>query len=239
MGRAQRPKFTVLTHFEELRRRLLLSLAVLFSLWVVLFAFFSELLPFLLWPYQRAFPGKDLSLVFTTLPEAIMAALKSTFFLALAGTLPFILFQAWRFFSPALFPEEKRLIRKVFGTILVLFLFGVGAAYFLVLPVLLKFFLGLGYQRFIPYLRIQSYLSFLGKGLLVAGLIAQIPGIVAVLVKLEIISARLLRRFWFYFLGGTYLVALFIAPGDFLSQILLTLIFCSLCWLGFGLARLL
>ena len=239
MDPQERPKFTVLTHFEELRRRLLISLAFFFILWVVLFSLFPKLVPYLIWPYQKAFPERELSLVFTTLPEAIVAALKSTFFLALAGSLPVVLFQAWRFLSPALFDHERRWARKMLTLVLVFFLVGVVVAYFLVFPNLLKLFLGLGYGRFEPYLRVQSYLSFLGKGMLVAGIVAQVPGFTALLVKTGLLSAKFKRRRFLYLGGAAYLLSLFIVPTDLFSQIILATIFYLLLESGFVLARVL
>jgi len=237
--RLERPQITVLTHFEELRRRLLIFIGVLFLLWLALFSQFFRLVPFLIRPYQQAFPSRELDLVFTTLPEAIMAALKSTFFLALALSLPVLVFQAWRFLSPALFEHEKRLLRKVLFVTGSLSLVGLLVAYFLVLPTLLKLLLGLGYARFTSYLRVQSYLSFLGKGLFFAVLVAQLPGVVALLFKAGILPERVKRKRFFYLAGGAYLVALFLSPADIVSQIILAAVFYLLLELGFLLAKVL
>ncbi len=235
----ERTKITVLTHFEELRRRIIFTLAFFFLLWVLLFRFFPHLVPWLIWPYEKAFPDRQLALVFTSLPEAVVAALKSTFFLALAGTLPLILWQTWRFLSPALYETERRWLRRLVFLVIVLFLFGVSVAYFLVLPHLLRLFLGLGYGRFEPYLRVQSYLSFLGKGIFIAGIVAQIPGFVALLIKAEILPSNFQKRRFLYLVGAAYLVALFIAPTDLLSQLILAGIFYFLLELGFILAKVL
>ncbi len=235
----ERPKFTVLTHFDELRRRLLFTLAFFFLLWVGLFSAFPHLVPWLIWPYEKAFPDRQLSLVFTTLPEAVIAALKSTFFLALAATLPLLLWHAWRFLSPALYDSEKRWLRRLVFLVIVLFLLGVSVAYFLVLPHLLRLFLGLGYGRFEPYLRVQSYLSFLGKGVLVAGIVAQVPVLVALLVKAGLLPSSSRKKRFFYALATAYSLALFLAPFDFLSQAILTALFYGWVALGFFLARVL
>ncbi|NPB09969.1 MAG: preprotein translocase subunit TatC [Thermodesulfobacteria bacterium] len=234
----ERPNFTVLTHFDELRKRLLIFIGFLFLVWVVLFSQFSRLVPFFVWPYHRAFPSRELDLVFTTLPEAIMAALKSTFFLALALSLPLLLFQAWRFLSPALYEHEKKALRKVIFLVTIFALGGMALAYLLILPTLLKLFLGMGYARFTPYLRVQSYLSFLGKGLLVAAVVAQLPAVVALLLKAGLIPAQVRHKRFFYLAGGAYLVALFISPADIVSQIILAAAFYLLMELGFLLARL-
>ncbi len=233
------PRLPLEVHLAELRKRLLLCLTVLFFFWCLLFYFFPRLTPFLLWPYTRAMGKSHLKLVFTTLPEAIMAALKATFFLALTLTLPFLAYHGWAYISPGLFPEERRFGKKIL--ILSFFLVGLGVAlgYFIWLPVLLKFFLGFGYAHFEANLRLQNYLAFLGKTLLVSALAAEIPLGVALLVKVKILSRKLLARKKWYFLGGLYLLALFLVPGDFLSQMLLFFSFYLLLELGFLLAKIL
>ncbi len=233
----QESKFTILTHFASIKRSIIIITILFFSLWVLLFCLFPKLIIYFEWPYKKAFPHKELSLVFTSLPEAILAALKTTFFLALVGTLPVAAFQVWKLIAPRLLPEEKRLIRKFMVIITFLFLTGIIFAYFFIIPTFLHFFLSIGYQRFIPYLRIQNYLAFIGKGLALAGLIAQIPGIVAILVKLKLISPKFLRRRCIYFLGIGYALGLFFSPTDLFSQILLALIFYVLLETGFILSR--
>ncbi len=235
----EHPKITLLTHFEELRRRILIFLAFLFVIWAGLFFQFNHLVPVFLRPYRQAFPGQNLNLVFTSLPEAIMAALKSTFFLALALSLPVLIFQAWRFLSPALYPEEKRLMRRLLALASLFTAGGIFLAYWLVFPSLLKFFLGLGYTHFEPLLRIQSYLSFLGKGVLVAALVAQIPVVTAGLVKLELLPRGLGKKRYLYLLGISYALGLFISPGDPIGQLILALSFFLLLQSGFLVAKLL
>ena len=233
------PKIMLFTHLEELRRRILIFVAFLFVVWAGLFFQFNRLVPIFLKPYQQAFAEKNLNLVFTSLPEAIMAALKSTFFLALAFSLPVLVFQAWRFLSPALYPEEKRFLRRFFALASLFTISGIFLTYWLVFPSLLKFFLGLGYTRFEPLLRIQSYLSFIGKGLLVAAIVAQIPIITAGLVKLELLPKSLGKKRYLYLLGISYALGLFISPGDFVGQFILAVGFFFLLQSGFLIAKLL
>ena len=233
----ERPKYTVLTHFDELRRRILIFVGFLFASWVLLFTQFQKLVPFFLRPYEKAFPGKKLQLVFTSLPEAIMAALKSTFFLALAFSTPVLIYQAWRFLAPALYPHEKRFFRRLLLLATTFGILGMACAYFLVFPPLLKIFLGLGYQYFEAFLRIQSYFSFFGKGFLVAALLSQLPLLSALLIKIELLPPQIGKKRHLYLLGAAYAGGLFLSPGDFVAQALLTIVFLSLLEAGFLLAR--
>ncbi len=235
----ERPKYTVLSHFEELRRRILIWVGFLFVVWIALFTQFQRLIPFFLRPYEKAFPGQKLELVFTSLPEAIMAALKSTFFLALTLSVPVLIFQAWRFLSPALYPSEKKVFRRLLFISIFLGITGAFTAYFLIFPPLLKFFLGLGYQYFEAFLRLQSYFAFFGKGLLIAVLLSELPLATALLIKLDLLPQRLGKKRHFYLLALAYGGGLFLAPGDLLSQIILASVFFFLFEIGFLIARLL
>ncbi|WP_457755860.1 twin-arginine translocase subunit TatC [Thermodesulfatator indicus] len=234
---AQRTKITFLTHFDELRRRLLFFLSFLFILWVVLFTQFHRLVPLFLWPYEKAFPGQKLNLIFTSLPEAIMAALKSTFFMALAISIPFFIFQAWRFLSPALFPHEKKFFSKILFLGSFFCLIAMGIAYLIVFPSFLKVVLGLGYAHFTPLLRIQSYLAFLGKGLLFAAILSQIPLFTALLVKVGILPVYGGKRRVLYLLGVAYALGLFLSPGDIVSQLIIASCFYILLESGYLLSK--
>ncbi|OAG27056.1 twin-arginine translocase subunit TatC [Thermodesulfatator autotrophicus] len=233
----QRAKITFLTHFEELRRRLLFFLGFLFFAWIILFTQFHRLTPLFLWPYEKAFPDQKLDLVFTSLPEAIMAALKSTFFMALALSIPFLVFQAWRFLSPALFPHEKKFFSKTLFLGTIFCLASLALTYFLIFPSFLKVILGLGYTNFTPLLRIQSYLAFLGKGLLFAAILSQIPLFTALLVKVGILPAYGGKRRILYLLGVAYALALFLSPGDIVAQIIIACCFYVLLESGYLLSR--
>lgn len=233
------PRLPLEVHLAELRKRLLFCIVILFFFWCLLFYFFPKLTVFFLWPYKQAMSSRDLHLVFTSLPEGIMAAIKATFFLALTLTLPFLVYHGWAYISPGLFPDERRFAKKILIFSFVLMVLGTALGYFVFLPPLLKFFLSFGYTNFEANLRVQNYLSFIGKTLLISALVAEVPLAVAVLTKVKIISRRLFGRKKWYFLGGIYLLALFLVPGDFLSQILIFMAFYLLFELGFVLAKIL
>ncbi len=231
------PRLPLEVHLAELRKRLIFCLSFLFLVWCLLFYFFPQLTRLFLWPYQQAMGSQELKLVFTSLPEAIMAALKASFFLALTLTLPVFLHQAWAYVSPSLYPDERRWAGRVILLSVFLMFLGVALGYFLFLPAILHFLLSFGYAHFEANLKVQNYLAFVGKTLLISALVAQGPLLVAVLVRLGWLSRKQLKRRRWYLLGGLYLVALFLVPGDFLSQLLLLMAFYLLIELGFVLAK--
>ena len=233
------PGLPLEVHLAELRKRLLFCIIVFFLFWCLLFYFFPKLSLFFVWPYQKAMGSRDMHLVFTTLPEGIMAAIKATFFLALTLTLPFLLYHGWAYIAPGLFPDERRFTKKILILSFVLMIFGISLGYFVFLPPLLKFFLSFGYANFEANLRVQNYLSFIGKTLLISALLTEVPLVVAVLSRVKIISRDLFGRKKWYFLGGIYLLALFLVPGDFVAQILIFMAFYLLFELGFILAKIL
>lgn len=109
--------------------------------------------------------------------------------------------------------------------------------YFIVFPAFLKFVLGLGYTHFTPLLRIQSYLAFLGKGLLFAAILSQIPLFTALLVKVGVLPAYGGKRRVLYLLGVAYALGLFLSPGDIVAQIIIASCFYLLLESGYLLSK--
>jgi len=105
-------KYTLQDHLGELRQRLIHS-AVFFAIaFGVCYAFSAPMVSFLFYPVKQALPEGS-TMVFTALLEGFMAYLKVAFWAAVVLTAPVIIFQAWRFLLPALYENEKRVLKKM------------------------------------------------------------------------------------------------------------------------------
>ncbi len=235
ISRRTLPGYPFERQIEELRKRVFVCVVFLFVFWVVLFYYFPKLVPLFLRPYAEAVGGNRL--VFTTLPEAVMVALKATFFLALIATFPVILYQAWAYIAPALYPNERQFLKKLLFIAPILFFSGIVFSYLFFLPAVLKFFLSFGLKYFDPNLKVAYYFSFVGKFLLVSGLLCLLPLGVAFLHKAELVKRSAKTRL--YLLGGLFLFSAFLCPGDFFSQLLVFLFLFLLFELGGMIAKLL
>ncbi len=127
-------------HLDELRRRVILALIVPLPLAIGLFFVAHTLIEWLLLPLQRIqmawnFPPEVQVL---SPPEFLLLELKLSIVLALVLTLPWLLYQAWRFIGPGLYPRERRFVYLLLPGSFVLTITGILVMYFLMLPLMLQ-----------------------------------------------------------------------------------------------------
>lgn len=186
-------KMTFLEHVEELRRRILWSLAAVLVCFIPTYAFSERLFDILMRPIIKSLPEGS-TLIFTRPAEGFMTYLKVSLFAALALAVPFILYQAWRFVAPALYKHEKQIVIPfiLFGTLF--FALGASFCYFVAAPPAFKFLLSeysSDYVKAFP--TIGEALSFFMALLFGFGLVFEFPLVVFVLARLGIVDSHMLR----------------------------------------------
>lgn len=163
-------------------------------------------------------------LIFTSLGEAFFAVLRIALLFGLITAGPVILWELWRFIAPGLEKTERRMVGWAIPIICLLFLGGLAFAWFLMLPVAVKFFLSFGGATLKPMLTLSSYLSFVLSLLLAFGLAFEVPVILFVLIKIGILKRETLRRQRKMAVFGIFLLAAVITPTvDPFSMTLLAL----------------
>ena len=100
---------------------------------------------------------------------------------AIILALPIVLYQLYAFVLPAFSPQERRTIMPFLIAMPILFIVGVAFAYFVVMPVAVKFLLNFNEAEFNIQVRARDYYSFFGLMLVAMGLLFQIP--IAMLVR--------------------------------------------------------
>ena len=88
---------------------------------------------------------------------------------------PVILYQVWKFVSCGLKDNEKKYIIIFAPFSLLLFFLGAAFAYFLVIPVCLKFLFGFSTAKIVPMITVNNYISFFGTMLLAFGVVFELP----------------------------------------------------------------
>ncbi len=236
MNKLNLPNFFEIGLLTRLRRELILYIIFLLLSWVLFFFLFPKIFPYLLFPYFSLLSEK--SLVFISLEEALFVVMRASFYLALALTLPLLLFRLYKAIFQDLYFYEKKLLSRLFFLSLSLGLLGILIGYFFFTPFFLKIFLYFG-QNFTNNLRISAFMFFTLKILLFSVLIFQLPIFFALLIREEIITKELFQERRLYFLGAFYVLSLLFSPQDFFGQILLTLSFYLFFKLSFLIAKLL
>ncbi|UCC48055.1 MAG: twin-arginine translocase subunit TatC [Gemmatimonadota bacterium] len=210
-GSAEMP---FLDHLEELRARLIWVAVAVLTLSVGGFFIVTELdvIGLLKRPITPLVP--EGMLLFTSPTEPMAVTLKLSFVVGIVLALPIIVYHTWAFLSPALFEREKKALVPALIGAFVLFLLGVAMAYFLVLPLGLRFLLGFQTQALSPIITIGEYLRFATRLILAFGVIFELPLVTLLLSLLGIINAGTLRRYRRHAIVGVASLSAILTPAD-------------------------
>jgi len=206
-------------HLRELRRRLFYCLGVTLVFVIVAYVFREQVFDVLMRPLQRTEIDKLTTLSVT---EAFMMVLKVSIYTGLVAASPVILYNFWAFMMPALHTRERRGVLLYTFLTTLLFLGGVVFAYFVVLPVGLKFLIGFGTEDFDQLLQADRYLNFISMAMLAFGLVFELPLIMLLLAWARLVDYKRMRKIRRYAIVVEAVVAMVITPsGDPLSMLLM------------------
>lgn len=213
-------KNTFLGHLQELRSRLLKSLAVILVCFLCLIYFANDIYLFLSEPLLSFLPNGS-SMIATEVASPFLAPLKLTFFTSLLISLPFFLNQIWKFIAPGMYENEKTLSFLIMLSSLCLFYLGIIFTYFLVLPLVFNFFTGAAPAGILIMTDISRYLDFVLSMIFAFSFAFEIPILIFLLIWSEITNAESLRKKRPYVIIGCFTVGMLITPPDVISQTLL------------------
>lgn len=203
-----------LDHLEELRSRLLWSVAAVGVASVLGFFAVTELglVRVLVDPIRELVPGERL--MFTSPTTPVVVTFKLAFVTGLVLALPVVAYHAWRFFEPALMEHEKRYAVPGIWVAFLLFLGGLAMAYFLVLPLGLEFLLAFQTEHLTPIITIDEYLRFATRMILAFGLIFEMPVVLVMLSLVGVVTPDGLRHYRRHAYVGISAAAAFLTPAD-------------------------
>ncbi len=128
---------------------------------------------------------------------------------------PIVVYHVWAFLAPALEDVERRAIIPTFVLGLALFAAGVAMAYFVALPMTIRFLLLFGSEWFTPALTAGFYMSMVVRLLLAFGLAFELPIVLLVLTALGLVSSSFLRKKRRHAIVAMAVVGSFVSPGDY------------------------
>ena len=137
--------------------------------------------------------------------------------------LPIIFLQIWKFIAPGLLKNERSLIIPIVSSSVFCFTLGGAIAYFLVLPMGLRFFLALEPPDMTSQWAADEYVGFVIRLLFGFGLVFEMPVITLLLAKAGLITSKLMRQYRRYAIIGIFVVAAFITPPDPVSQLMMAM----------------
>ena len=137
---------------------------------------------------------------------------------------PYILFEIWKFISPALYEKEKKYAASFIIVSSLLFFIGVLFGYYLIAPLSVQFFASYIVSPEISNsIDIDSYMSLMKTSAIASGLLFELPIIIFFLTKIGLVTPEFLRKYRKYTLVVVLIVAAVITPPDVLSQIIVTI----------------
>lgn len=209
----------IVSHLEELRVRLLVTLAVFGVALIIGFVFSESVIHWLMRPIQGIASG---GLVFFKPHEAFLIHAQVAMMTGAVVAIPVLMVQGWHFAAPGLYAHEKKTAALVSVISVGLFLAGVLFAYYAATPWGLKFLLGFQGPDLKPLLSAQEYFSFLAGMFAAFGLLFVFPVLIVGAVKLGVISPAVLARSRRMAVLIIFIVAAVLTPSpDPVSQILL------------------
>jgi Tat protein translocase TatC len=224
-----------LDHLEELRSRILRSLAAVvvgcaLGLWLVQRFQLVSLLKEPIAPYLTG--GK---LVVTSPTEPVMIVFKLGLLVGLVLASPVILWQTWAFLAPALYAREKRALVPSLFVGLVLFLTGMVLAYLFVVPQALRVLFSFQTEAIAPFITYDAYFGFVLQVTLALGISFELPLVIIILSWLGVVGPSELNRFRRYAIVLAFIAGAVLSPGaDVLSMVMMTLPLILLYEVGFA-----
>ena len=170
------------------------------------------------------FEEYHVNLIATDLSSQFMTHITTSIYLGLLCGSPYILYEMFRFISPALYERERKYSVQVAFVIYALFIFGVLMSYFVLFPISFRF---LGTyavsERVVSTITLDSYVSTFVTLTLIMGIVFQLPIIAYFLGKMGFVSAEMLSEYRKHALIIIMVVAAIITPPDLMTLMLVTM----------------
>ena len=230
-------------HLDIMRKMFFRILLVVTTLGCAIFFFKAETFSFLLAPHKSDFITfrfienllnhlgfdfhfvvSDTPLINTELSTQFMIHITVSCLLAALLASPYILFEMFRFISPALYEREKKYSYLVALVIYTLFIVGLLMSYFILFPISFQFLST--YQvdnEIVNTITLDSYISTFTTITFLMGIVFQLPILVFILGKMGFIDSDILKKYRSYAFILIMIVAAIITPPDLFTLVLVTI----------------
>lgn len=214
---------TFISHLVELRDRIIRAGLAVIVVFVGLVYWAPDIFRLLARPLMMNLP-KDGKMIVTDVTGSFFVPMKVTMLVAFVIALPIVLYQIWAFVAPGLYQHEKKLVAPLVGSSYTLFLCGMAFAYFVVFPTIFRvmahYNAPLGAEMTTD---IDNYLSFVLTMFIAFGVTFEVPIVVVLLVRMNVLTVKKLREIRPYVIVGAFVISAVVTPPDVFSQLILAI----------------
>ena len=213
---------SISSHLLELQSRLLkvIYLFIIFSIAGMPFA--TQIYSFVSTPLIELMPVGS-SMIATEVASPFMAPIKLVIYIALVFSMPWLFYQIWMYISPGLLDNEKGFAAPLMISTVILFFSGISFAFFIVCPIVFKFFIAMAPESIQIMTDINQYLSFVFKIIFAFGIAFEIPIATLLLIRSGIASKKSMKSARPYLIVFFLFVGMLLTPPDVFSQLFLAI----------------
>lgn len=236
-------KMSLGEHLEVLRKMLFHVVAVVFIATILVFCFKDLTFKILLAPKDNhfilfttiekilhllgsdfSFESYNIQLISTELSSQFMTHLTTACLIGVLCASPYIIYELFKFITPALYDNEKKYSVGIAISAYILFLVGILMNYFILFPIAFRFLAT--YQvdpNVVSTITIASYISTFTSLCFTMGIVFEMPILAFILAKLGLIKSEILIKYRKHSVIIIMVVAAFITPPDIFTLILVTI----------------
>ena len=230
-------------HLEVLRQMLWRVIGVTALLAIVVFCLKDTIFPLLLAPsewdfvtyrgieqmvqsvgFEFRFEPWHVDLIATDLSSQFMTHVTTSLYIGALFASPYIVFELFRFVSPALYENERKYSIQIVLTVYVLFFVGLLMTYYVLFPISFRF---LGTysvaERIHSTITLDSYISTFLTLALMMGVVFQLPVVAFFLGRMGIVTSEMLSQYRKHAFILILIVGAIITPPDLMTLLLVSL----------------